>query len=528
MPQNISTYMPTMIGDNQAGAGAAGMESLDRSSFFIGNTVANLRGLDPAFGSRTLTLIDGRRVPSTSNQADVVDLNIIPSNLLQRMDVVTGGASATYGSGAMAGVVNLVLNTRMQGINLDLDYGVNEAGDGSSPHVSLSGGTSLLGGKGHVLFGLEWQNSAAIRDCAAARDWCAESRTLFSNTGAGQTSTTPSPRCPATKAFPARFEMANVRFGQYAPTGMIASTQVANTSGTWFTNDGRDVYQQAFGFRGGAGGTACMNGDGPQITSDTPLRANSERRHAVPELRVRPQRVHDGLCAGQLLQDRGGKQAAHCQFQPLRAFPEPGPQRHQRRRRGHLVQRRLDSQNGFRAVGRQPVWPGRQFRILPAKSPNLQSAGPAQHPVRRRAAVARRAQRQFFLRVRQSATAPGPGGVGFQSVNPPPVTPPRRTRDQCQRHPVIVRVDIVKVRRHVSSRFPRSRAAQPSLTWPTAAASRGRSGFRWSSRPSPPQFDFNGNAVGKWTRVQPAWHQSAAAVHSADAGAIAGNLYTPL
>src|SRR5690606_29965674 len=121
VPQNISTYMPTMVGDNQAGSGAAGVESLDRSSFFIGNTVANLRGLDPAFGTRTLTLVDGRRMPSTSNQADVVDLNVIPSNLLQRMDVVTGGASATYGSGAMAGVVNLVLNNRMQGINLDLD-----------------------------------------------------------------------------------------------------------------------------------------------------------------------------------------------------------------------------------------------------------------------------------------------------------------------------------------------------------------------------------------------------------------------
>lgn len=57
--------------------------------------LADLRGLDPTFGTRTLTLIDGRRENSTSNQADVVDLNIIPSDLLERMDVVTGGASAT-------------------------------------------------------------------------------------------------------------------------------------------------------------------------------------------------------------------------------------------------------------------------------------------------------------------------------------------------------------------------------------------------------------------------------------------------
>src|SRR5690606_28753054 len=129
--------------------------TMDRGSYFIGNTIANLRGLDPTFGTRTLTLVDGRRMPSTSNQADVVDLNIIPSNLLQRMDVVTGGASATYGSGAVAGVVNLVLNNRMQGVRLDMDYGITERGDGKSPHISLSAGRPFFGGKGHGLIGLE-------------------------------------------------------------------------------------------------------------------------------------------------------------------------------------------------------------------------------------------------------------------------------------------------------------------------------------------------------------------------------------
>src|SRR5690606_41330988 len=151
--------------------------TMDRGSYFIGNTIANLRGLDPTFGSRTLTLVDGRRVASTSNQADVVDLNTIPSHLLQRMDVVTGGASATYGSGAVAGVVNLVLNNRMTGVALDLDYGVNAGGDGRSPHLSLSGGMPLFGGKGHMLLSAEYQNTSGIRNCASARSWYRESRT---------------------------------------------------------------------------------------------------------------------------------------------------------------------------------------------------------------------------------------------------------------------------------------------------------------------------------------------------------------
>src|SRR5690606_3170554 len=130
VPQNVSSYQPGLVGDIQTtsggefgnigigfGDGTQGNNDLDRGSFFVGNTIANLRGMDPAFGSRTLTLVDGRRTVSSSSQADVVDMNSIPSNLLQRMDVVTGGASATYGSGAVAGVVNLVLDNRRTGIS---------------------------------------------------------------------------------------------------------------------------------------------------------------------------------------------------------------------------------------------------------------------------------------------------------------------------------------------------------------------------------------------------------------------------
>ncbi len=100
VPQNITTAPPPgPPAPPVYGAAAGGAPATDRASAFIGNTIANLRGVDPAFGTRTLTLVDGRRVVSTSNQADVVDLNAIPPNLLQRMDVVTGGASATQQGG---------------------------------------------------------------------------------------------------------------------------------------------------------------------------------------------------------------------------------------------------------------------------------------------------------------------------------------------------------------------------------------------------------------------------------------------
>ena len=226
-------------------------------------------------------MIDGRRVVSTSNQADVVDMNIIPSNLLQRMDVVTGGASATYGSGAMAGVVNLVLNNRMQGVNVDMDYGVNEAGDGGSKHVAISGGTSLFNGRGHALLGLEWQDTSAIRDCAAARSWCAESRTLFSNnTGFGTAPSSTFSAVPGFEGMPARFQMSNMRFNQFQPAGAIYSTSVNNTSGFRFTADGTDIEEYAFGFRGGGGGGSSMNGDGPLTTTGTTMQPSNERKTA--------------------------------------------------------------------------------------------------------------------------------------------------------------------------------------------------------------------------------------------------------
>ena len=92
-----------------------------------GFSTVDLRGLGP---QRTLVLVNGRRLgtgdPSTSNQNVAPDIDQIPAPLIERVDVVTGGASATYGSDAIAGVVNFILKKDFQGIQIDGQYGFSQ------------------------------------------------------------------------------------------------------------------------------------------------------------------------------------------------------------------------------------------------------------------------------------------------------------------------------------------------------------------------------------------------------------------
>ena len=78
-------------------------------NFNVGAQLANLRGLNPFFGTRTLTMVDTQRVVPQATGGGV-DVTLIPSMLVARTEVVTGGASAVYGSDAVAGVVNIILD----------------------------------------------------------------------------------------------------------------------------------------------------------------------------------------------------------------------------------------------------------------------------------------------------------------------------------------------------------------------------------------------------------------------------------
>lgn len=164
VPQNVNRTSPTSNAGN---------------NFFNGSTLANLRGLNPFFGSRTLTLVDSRRHVPT-NQGDGVDLNFIPTVLIDRIETVTGGASASYGSGAIGGVQNILLDRDLDGVKVELDVGTSEEGDGDGSHYGFAFGTDV--GEGHFILGIEGEDTKGIFKCASARDWCGQNVATLSNT----------------------------------------------------------------------------------------------------------------------------------------------------------------------------------------------------------------------------------------------------------------------------------------------------------------------------------------------------------
>jgi iron complex outermembrane receptor protein len=121
----------------------------------------NLRNLGTI---RTLVLLDGHRVPGT-NYDTTVDTQALPQLLVQRVEVVTGGASAVYGSDAVTGVVNFILDHKFDGLKGLVQGGVSGYGDARSFRAGVAGGEDLMGG--HLIWSLEYKLRDAIPDAAA-------------------------------------------------------------------------------------------------------------------------------------------------------------------------------------------------------------------------------------------------------------------------------------------------------------------------------------------------------------------------
>jgi len=127
-----------------------------------GNGVAtvNLRNLG---SSRTLVLVNGRRFVAGLAGTSAVDLNNIPTDFIQRVDVVTGGASAVYGSEAIAGVVNFILKDRFDGVQLRAQYGITAEGDNPRYMAAVTAGTSFgADDRGSAIVHFSYDNDSGL------------------------------------------------------------------------------------------------------------------------------------------------------------------------------------------------------------------------------------------------------------------------------------------------------------------------------------------------------------------------------
>jgi len=125
----------------------------------------NVRGIG---ANRTLVLLDGRRIVA-SNRLGTTDINVFPEAILQRVEVVTGGASAAYGSDAVAGVVNFVLDTEFTGIDTRVQGGITDRGDAENFEGAFTFGTEI-GDAGHLIVSADAFDQRGV-DGYEDRDW---------------------------------------------------------------------------------------------------------------------------------------------------------------------------------------------------------------------------------------------------------------------------------------------------------------------------------------------------------------------
>lgn len=175
---NTVIQLPSLQGSTGAATG-----TFSTSSGQQGLSSFSLRGLGPI---RTLTLLDGQRVVG-ANVTGVPDISMFPQLLVKRVDVVNGGASASYGSDAVGGVVNFITDTRFTGFKANVQGGITRYGDDKQALVQAAWGGALFDNRLHVIVSGEYDHEDGVGpgdfgiDLAGSRDWHRASTLL--NTG---------------------------------------------------------------------------------------------------------------------------------------------------------------------------------------------------------------------------------------------------------------------------------------------------------------------------------------------------------
>ncbi len=237
-----------------AGTFTSNSSSTYTTTASAGTQSVNLRGLG---NNRTLVLMDGRRVVGV-DYSNSVNTASLPQQLIERVDMVTGGASAVYGSDAVAGVVNFILNKKFTGVKGEISGGVTNYGDDKNYKIDLSAGFGFgADNRGHVLLSGEHLFNEGIPD-GYSRPWNRVGTLMYANpaygTGAGQSTSVPQQLVMdhsslAVSTFGGIIvsgPLKGTAFGQngtpykFQYGSIVGSTTM--TGGDWQTNDARRFY----------------------------------------------------------------------------------------------------------------------------------------------------------------------------------------------------------------------------------------------------------------------------------------------
>jgi iron complex outermembrane recepter protein len=217
-PANVADYvnqMPAFGIPQNTRDGGSGV-----SAGRIGANNLNLRALGT---ERTLTLLNGHRIVGAS-PAGAANVNDFPQQLISRVDVVTGGASSAYGSDAIAGVANFILDTGFTGIKGQAQGSITTYGDNRTLQTSAAGGVPFAGGRGHLLLSGEWSDNPGVHP-VSVREWNLHPTKIMAN-----------PSYTATNGLPQFLLAHNVGNILTAPGGVIYSGPL---KGVTFNQDGQ-------------------------------------------------------------------------------------------------------------------------------------------------------------------------------------------------------------------------------------------------------------------------------------------------
>ncbi len=225
LPSFAGNYTPQSSSQNVS-SGAAGTASV------------NLRNLGT---NRTLVLLDGQRsVPSTIT--GLVDVNTIPQQLIERVEVVTGGASAAYGSDAVSGVVNFILDKDYVGFKSELSGGITSYGDNGNFSIAMTAGTEFANGRGHLIVSGQEKRQHGI--ITGDRPWNLQGWQIINN-----------PDYTDTNGQPRRLLLSEIAPSNATPGGLIVDGPLRGVA----VGEGGTPYQFQFGPL--ISGSAMQGGD---------------------------------------------------------------------------------------------------------------------------------------------------------------------------------------------------------------------------------------------------------------------------